>query len=215
MKPITWLRKFGTRGHQGYPVATLSFYGPDNKKASKAVLGIILWKDAEPQLHKWFRESPGVDLRYDVKLQNAWIEMIRREGVRSVAVMEEINGCPHEEGVDYPLGEVCPECPFWAHRQRPIDPPTTALIAIATYEPDQWEALLASAADRENLEDTWEEWNEGVEKLIAKFEAKSIPYVRVPLDVEEIKQFCEEQGIPNDGKARVNMAIRKAEQNKR
>ena len=60
------------------------------------------------------------DLRYDIKLQNAWIEIIRREGVQTVAMLEEINGCPHEEGKDYPLGEVCPTCPFWAHRLRPI-----------------------------------------------------------------------------------------------
>src|SRR4029077_1894506 len=152
----------------------------------------------------------------DTKLQNTWIEILRREGGRSLAMMEEINGCPHEEGVDYPLGQVCPACPFWAKRQRPDDRPATSLLtAIASYKPDQWEALLASAADRENLEDTWEQWNAGVEKVIAKFEAKGIPYVRVPLDIEEIKQFCEEQGIPNDGKARVNLAIRKAEQNKR
>ena len=25
-------------------------------------------------------------------------------------MLEEINGCPHEEGQDYPLGEVCPVC---------------------------------------------------------------------------------------------------------
>jgi hypothetical protein len=79
MKPITWLRKFAHRRDQGYPVATLAFYGPDDKKASKAVLGIILSKDSEVQLHKWFRESPDADLRYDIKLQNAWIEIIRRE----------------------------------------------------------------------------------------------------------------------------------------
>ena len=216
MKSITWLRKFVARGDKGYPVATLAFYGPDDKKASKAVLGIFAAKGDEPQLHKWFRESTEADLRYDTKLQNTWIEILRREGVRSLAMMEEINGCPHEEGVDYPLGQVCPACPFWAKRQRLDDRPSTSLLtAIASYKPDQWEALLASAADRENLEDTWEQWNAGVEKLIAKFEAKGIPYVRVPLDIEEIKQFCEEQGIPNDGKARVNLAIRKAEQNKR
>ena len=52
----------------------------------------------------------------------------------------------------------------------------------------------------------WEQSNAGVEKLIARLEARSIPYVRVPLDIEEIKQFCEEQGIPNDGKACVNFA---------
>jgi hypothetical protein len=56
MKPITWLRNFVNRGDQGYPVATLAFYGPDDKKASKDVLGIFPSKDAEVQLHKWFRE---------------------------------------------------------------------------------------------------------------------------------------------------------------
>jgi hypothetical protein len=99
MKPITWLRRIAKRGNQGYPVATLAFYGPDDKKASKAVLGIILSKDSEVQLHKWFRESPDADLRHDNKLQNAWIEIIRREGVRSVAMIEEINGCPQEQGI--------------------------------------------------------------------------------------------------------------------
>jgi hypothetical protein len=212
MKPITWLRKFANRADKIYPVATLCFYGPENTKASKAVLGITLWKDAEPQLHKWFGESPDADLRYDVNLQNAWIEIMRREGVRSLAMIEEINGCPHEEGIDYPIGEVCPACPFWAQHQRPVDAPTTSVVAIASYEPDQWEGLLASAADRDQLEDTWEEWNAGAEKLIAGLEAKSIPWIRVPLDIEEIKQFCEEQGIPNDGKARANLAARKAEQ---
>ena len=57
MKPITWLRKFAKRGDQGYPVATLAFYGPDDKKASKVVLGIIPSKNSEVQLHKWFRSS--------------------------------------------------------------------------------------------------------------------------------------------------------------
>ena len=215
MKPITWLRNFVNRGDQGYPVATLAFYGPDDKKASKAVLGIFPSKDAEVQLHKWFRESPDVDLRYDIKLQKTWIEIVRREGVRSLAMLEEINGCPHEEGVDYPLGQVCPTCPFWAHRRRPVSPPAAGLAAIASYEPDQWGALLAIAADRQNLEDTWEEWNAGVEKLIAELHERGIPCVRVPLDVEEIKQFCEEQGIPNDGKARADLAARKAQQNAR
>ena len=105
MKSITWLRKFVARGDKGYPVATLAFYGPDDKKASKAVLGIFAAKGDEPQLHKWFRESTEADLRYDTKLQNTWIEILRREGVRSLAMMEEINGCPHEEGVDIRLAK--------------------------------------------------------------------------------------------------------------
>jgi hypothetical protein len=211
MKPITWLRKIAKRRKQGYPVATLVFYGPDDKKASKAVLGIIPSEGAEPQLHKWFRQSPTADLRYDTNLQNAWIEIIRREGVGNVAMIEEINGCPHEEGVDYPVGEPCPECPFWADRQRPIESPPAALTAIATYRPDQWDTLRAVAADRDSLDETWEKWNARIEQLIAGFEAKGLAYVCVQLDVEEIEQYCKEEGIPNDSKARSKLAILKAE----
>jgi hypothetical protein len=99
-------------------------------------------------------------LRHQAKLQNAWIEIIRREGVHSLVLLEEINGCPHQEGIDYPLGEECPLCPFWAHRERPIDSRPTITggpVAVANYRPDQWEALLASADDRANLEETWEQ----------------------------------------------------------
>ena len=86
---------------------------------------------------------------------------------------------------------------------------------IGTYRQDQWESLLAAAKDRETMDETWEDWNAGIEKLIAGLEARSIPYIRVLLDVEEIEQFCEEQSIPNDAKARSNLAIHKAEQNAR
>jgi hypothetical protein len=44
MKPITWLRKFDKRGDRGYPVATLAFYGPDDKKASRPFLASFLRK---------------------------------------------------------------------------------------------------------------------------------------------------------------------------
>ena len=27
-------------------------------------------------------------------------------------------GCPHEEGIDYPMGRTCPRCPFWANIDR-------------------------------------------------------------------------------------------------
>jgi hypothetical protein len=52
-------------------------------------------------------------------------------------------------------------CPFWAQRRRPLEPPATVLTAIATYRQDQWETLLAAAADRDTMDETWEEWNAG------------------------------------------------------
>jgi len=214
VKPITRLRKFKNRGDRHYPMASLAFYGPDDRKASKAVLGIQPNRDADIELHKWVRDSPEADLRYDVKLQNTWIEIIRREGVRSLAMMEEIFGCPHEEGIDYPVGEVCPECPFWADRP-PIEPkPLTprTYTAIASFKPEQWEKLLATADDRDNLGKTWEEWNARVESLTKKISARGMPVIRVVLDVDEINQYCKEHGVPNNGETRSKLAIIKGEE---
>jgi NAD(P)-dependent dehydrogenase (short-subunit alcohol dehydrogenase family) len=213
MKPITWLRKFGNRGNLGYPVATLAFYGPNDRKASKAVLGIKRDKQAEIELHKWFRSSPQADLRYDVKLQNTWIEIIRREGVKSLAMLEEINGCPHEEGIDYPMGEECPECPFWALRTRPIDQQgqSEVITGVAWYKPEQWPELLASAEDRDKLNASWEEWHTQAEELVQKMKSEGLFPVRVLLDIDEIKEYCEEHGVPNNGEARSQLALLKTQ----
>ncbi|WP_245365652.1 hypothetical protein [Rhizobium sp. N4311] len=44
--------------------------------------------------------------------------ILRDNDVKSVAAMDGIFGCPHEEGIDYPLGEACPACSYWNGRNR-------------------------------------------------------------------------------------------------
>lgn len=114
--PISVLRRASRQGHQGFPVGTVAFYGPDDQRASKAVLGIIRYEGAEPQLHKWFSET--ADLRRDTTVLLEIINRMRADGVKSVAMADRIIGCPHEEGVDYPEGQACPQCSFWRGRNR-------------------------------------------------------------------------------------------------
>ena len=45
------LEKKAKRGFRGYPLATLAFYGPDDRRASKAVASIIEGEDEEPHAH--------------------------------------------------------------------------------------------------------------------------------------------------------------------
>jgi hypothetical protein len=113
-KPITRLRRLAKQGDAGVPRATLAFYGPDNTSASKAVLGIFLRDDSEAIIHRYF--SDDTDARYKVDIQENVLARLREHEVRSLIMMEEIFGCPHEEGVDYPEGEPCPQCPFWKGR---------------------------------------------------------------------------------------------------
>ena len=103
-------------GMKGYPVATVAFYGPSNKVATKVVCGIIEYEnaDAEP-MKKWFSKT---DIRKTESILGDILAFIEENNARSVVMAEVIIGCPHEEGIDYPMGESCPECPYWKGRDR-------------------------------------------------------------------------------------------------
>src|SRR5918998_2816152 len=110
------LAKKAKRGFRGFPVATVAFYGPDDRTATKVAVGIVLAEDQEPaELRRWSTE--GTDARADPDLAREILAFIDRFGAHSVAMADRIVGCPHEEGVDYE-GPTCPRCPFWAGRDR-------------------------------------------------------------------------------------------------
>jgi len=111
------LKKKSRRGFRGYPVGTVAFYGPDDQRASKVAVGIVNQDGAEPDaLQRWFSEAG--DARSDPAITHEIDQFLRAHGVKSVVMPDRIIGCPHEEGIDYPDGEVCPQCPFWANRDR-------------------------------------------------------------------------------------------------
>jgi len=111
------LRKKAGKGFHGYPVATVAFYGPDDKRASKVAVGIILEEGGNAAvLERWYSETR--DVRTDPQINEQIVKFIRAHGAISVALADRVIGCPHEEGVDYPEGEKCPQCPFWATRDR-------------------------------------------------------------------------------------------------
>jgi len=111
------LKKKTRRGFRGYPIATIAFYGPDDKRASKAAVAIVNAEGAEPSaLQRWFAEEG--DVRSDPAIASEILQFVRDHGAKSVVMTDRIIGCPHEEGIDYPERQVCPQCPFWAHRDR-------------------------------------------------------------------------------------------------
>ena len=115
-KFITRLRKKTKAGNRGFPVATLALYGPDDKRATKAVLGIFLRDGDKGTIHRYFDEEK--DLRFKLGLEEDVLIRLREHGVRSLMMVEKIFGRPHDEDVDYPKGGDCPRCPFWKSRDR-------------------------------------------------------------------------------------------------
>ncbi len=111
------LQKKAKKGFRGYPVATVAYYGPNDETASKVAVGIIFQGGAEPTyLERWVLEQG--DVRAEPTINEQILQFIEKYPVRSVLIANRIIGCPHEEGIDYPEGDVCPKCPYWAHRDR-------------------------------------------------------------------------------------------------
>ena len=117
----TWyldkFRKKTKKGFAGYPVATVAYYGPDNQRASKAAVGIILTEGGDAEsLERWLSDTQ--DVRTDPEVLKEVLDFVSANSAKSVVVADGILGCPHEEGTDYPEGEKCPKCIFWANRDR-------------------------------------------------------------------------------------------------
>ncbi len=110
------LAKKAKLGFRGFPVGSLTYYGPDDSRASKLVAGIIEQDGGEvTEMRKWY--SDGGDIRESLEIAEEVVAFLDRFGVKSVVQAGRIIGCPHEEDIDH-AGPTCPKCPFWANRDR-------------------------------------------------------------------------------------------------
>jgi len=67
-------------------------------------------------LQKWW--SDATDIRTDPVIIQQMLTFLDQQHVQRIVMVDRIIGCPHEEGSDYPEGETCPQCPYWANRDR-------------------------------------------------------------------------------------------------
>ena len=115
-KHLKLIKKKVRKGHKGHPIATIAFYGPTNNLASKLVCSILKHDGAEPDpMKKWFSKT---DLRKSETVLKEVLMFIEDNNAKTVGMIDSIIGCPHEQGIDYPEGESCPECKYWEGRDR-------------------------------------------------------------------------------------------------
>ena len=110
------LGKKTKRGFRGFPVGTIAFYGPDNRRATKLVAAVIAKEEDPPSDLRRYLVMEN-DVRQDPMILEEVVLLFEDHGVRTVVMVDRIIGCPHEEGIDYE-GPTCPLCPFWAGRDR-------------------------------------------------------------------------------------------------
>lgn len=79
-------------------------------------------------------------------------------------------------------------------------------IGICYYAAKQFTRLRDVVADSEDLEETHDEWLAMLKRSLRMFREAGIRYELVEIDVEQLVEWCERKGIPNNAAARAEYA---------
>ncbi len=87
-------------------------------------------------------------------------------------------------------------------------------VGLAWFRRDEWPQLLASAADREKLEDTYDEWLRDARQLLLDAATRGSVIEKVDVGIDEFLAWCRRENRPLDGTARASFASYKLQQSK-
>ena len=92
------------------------------------------------------------------------------------------------------------------------DSESAAILGIAWYKREEWSHLSEIAADRDEIEDTYEEWLNNAETRLREMAEAGINAKTVYINVGELQDWCIVQGRPLDGSARAVFTAEKLRQ---
>ena len=78
--------------------------------------------------------------------------------------------------------------------------------AVAWFTAESWPRLLAVADDRENLHDTFDEFERTAGARVEAYRRQGISIEKVLLDVDELAAWCRAERRPLDAMARAEFA---------
>jgi hypothetical protein len=85
----------------------------------------------------------------------------------------------------------------------------TMTIGGAWYLPEQWNKLKEISVDRNELEDTYEEWLANAEKSVAKISASGVTVKKVIVQISELESWCRAKNLEINGKSRAEFVANK------
>ena len=83
-----------------------------------------------------------------------------------------------------------------------ISEESESVLGVGWYRREQWALLLSSSADRDELEDTYDEWLTSAEKTVAELQATGANPRKIDIDMEEMISWAQGKGVRLDGDAR-------------
>jgi hypothetical protein len=80
-------------------------------------------------------------------------------------------------------------------------------LGVAWYTRETWERLRELAADREVLDDTFENWEQGALAAVFELESAGRQVHKIPIDIDALVLWCREHGHRLDTAARAEYVM--------
>ena len=80
-------------------------------------------------------------------------------------------------------------------------------IGVAWFDRDQWQRLAEVVPDRNELDDTFQQWERSAKKALAELERRGQMVEKVPIKIDELLAWCTLRGLTPNGKARSEYVI--------
>lgn len=81
-------------------------------------------------------------------------------------------------------------------------PDRPLVVGVAWFDRKQWKRLTEAAEDPGELEDTYDQWQQGALEAVRKIESQGHKVERVHVEVQSLVSWCKEKGLPVNGKSR-------------
>ena len=77
------------------------------------------------------------------------------------------------------------------------------VIGFAWFDEIQWHLLTTVVADRNELDDTFKDWERSALDAVRKLEAQGKVVRRIPIEVNELCSWCRKRNLPVNSAARA------------
>ena len=82
-------------------------------------------------------------------------------------------------------------------------PDRPVVVGVAWFDRKQWKRLTEAVEDRNQLDDTYEQWHEAALDAVRLIECQGQKAEKVHVEVESLVSWCKERGLPVNGESRA------------
>ncbi|HVL36487.1 MAG TPA: hypothetical protein VM489_12525 [Burkholderiales bacterium] len=79
----------------------------------------------------------------------------------------------------------------------------SAVVGVAWFDRRQWKRLAEVVEDPNELEPTYEQWQQGAQSAVHAIESEGRLVERVHIEVQSLVSWCKDKGLPVNGRSRA------------